>query len=162
VAAFALLGAGCSSDDGTSPAPPASSVGSSTTAASTASTDSTAPAELADQTAPRSVNGLTVQGDTLWLASIGDDEVLQVDRTTGSILARHPTGGAGPDDVAVAPDGSVYVTGFESGVLGRVVDGAYEEVATLAVAVNGIDVAADGTVYVATMEADGDLWRVES
>jgi len=123
-------------------------------------TSSPPPEPLDDQTPPGSINGITVQGDSLWIASIGDDQLLQVDRATGAILARHDTGGAGPDDVAVAPDGSIYSTGYESGVLGRVVDGAYEEVVDVAPLINPIDVADDGTVWVASMSDSGELFRI--
>ena len=122
------LGA-CSSDSEGDASPSTTEAsGSSTTAA-----PSTTVAEpLEDQTAPVNVNGLTVQGDTIWVASIEADEVLQIDRETGAILARFDTNGAGPDDVAVAPDGSVWVTGVGNGDLGRISDGTFGVVTTMA------------------------------
>ena len=166
VALLALAPAACSSDDDASPSTTAPA-GSSTTADTSATTPSTAsastlPEPLDDQTAPVSINGLVVDGDALWIASIDGDQLLRVDRESGAILDRIDTGGAGPDDVAVAPDGSVYSTGFESGVLGRVVDGTYSEVATLVPLINGIAVDSEGTVFVATMEAAGKLYRLEA
>ena len=168
VAAVVLVPVACSSDDDTSADETTStsaSAGSSTTgdpSATETSIDSstTLPEPLADQTAPASINGLTVQGDSLWIASIAENAVFQVDRNTGAILARVDTKGSGPDDVAVAPDGSVYVTGYVSGMLGRVVDGEYEEVAMIEPLINGIDVTADGTVFVATLAEDGTLYRL--
>lgn len=164
-AALALGAVSCSSDDdgsdsSTSTTTEAPAATSTAPATSDDPVPSSLPEPLDDQTAPESINGLTVDGDTLWIASIGGDQVLRVDRRTGQILARHHTTGAGPDDVAVAPDGSVWVTGFEGGILGRIADGTYEEVATLAAGINGIDVDDDGTVWVATMATDGQLWRV--
>ena len=59
---------------------------------------------------------------------------------------RIPTEGAGPDDVAVAPDGSVWSTGFTGGQLGRIADGAYEVATTIEAGINPITIADDGTV----------------
>lgn len=170
VAVLALVPAACGSDDDATPSTTTAPAGSSTTGGPPATTlepDTTAgssattlPEPLDDQTAPVSINGIAVQGDTLWLASINGDELLWVDRATGAILDRYDARGAGPDDVAVGPDGTVWSTGFESGMLGRVVDGTYTEVATLEPLINGVAVADDGTVWVATMEEDGVLYRL--
>lgn len=163
-AALAVGSTACGSDDdGAADVTTTLAADSSSTAtgADTSAPDSTTtPEPAADQTAPASINGITSQGDTLWIASIGEDQVLRVDRSSGAILTRYDTQGAGPDDVAVAPDGTIWVTGYESGVLGRIVDGEYQEVVTLAPLINGVDVAEDGSVYVASLEADGKLWRV--
>lgn len=168
VAALVLVPVACGSDDSSTGGPASTTVSttdpSSTSESATTEPDAqattTSPDPLADQTAPESINGITVQGDSLWIASIAEDQILQVDRHTGAILARIDTNGAGPDDVAVAPDGSVWVTGYVSGMLGRVVDGEYEEVAMIEPLINGIDIAADGTVFVATLAEDGTLYRL--
>lgn len=162
VTLLVLVAGGCGSDDDAAPTTTteAADGGTASSSAPDTTTSTTVPEPIDDQTAPISINGIAVQGDTLWIASINADEVLQVDRESGAILARFPGGGAGPDDVAVAPDGSVYSTGFESGVLGRVADGTASEVATLVPLINGVAVADDGTVWVATMEPDGVLYRL--
>lgn len=164
VVVLALAGAGCSSGgsdagteggkDGaaTSPEP----IETTTTAAPT----TTAPPPLDDQTPPSSINGLTVQGDTLWIASIKDDLVLQVDAGTGAILRRIDTQGAGPDDVAVAPDGSVWTTGFVNGDLGRIADGTYEKVVTVEPGINPLEFGSDGTLYVGTYGPGGTLYTL--
>src|SRR5690606_35637762 len=134
--ALAVLGGACSSDSG-----PDDAVGAddevSTTATATSTDAAPATAEpLDDQTPPPSVNGLTVDGDVIWVTSLAGDEVLAVRRDDGAILERHPTDGAGPDDVAVAPDGSVWVTGFTSGELGRIADGSYQAVVAMEPGIN--------------------------
>lgn len=154
------LGA-CSSDSGGDAAPSTTAASSTTAAPSTTEASSTTvPAPLEDQTPPVNVNGLTVQGDTIWVASIEADEVLQLDRETGAILARFDTDGAGPDDVAVAPDGSVWVTGFGNGDLGRISDGRYEVVTTMTAGINPLEFTADGTLLVGTYGPGGTLYEV--
>ena len=155
---LALGPTACGSDDDASPP--------STTSGPPATTlvGSTVPpprALLDDQTAPQTINGRVVDGDTLWIASIADDLVLQVDRESGAILARFPGGGAGPDDVAVAPDGTVYSTGFLNGDVGRIADGEYSVLVTLVSGINPITVGDDGTIWVGEMADGGDLTRIE-
>lgn len=162
---MALMAGGCSSGgsersgseggkDGaaTSPDP----IETTTTARPT-----TIPEPLEDQTAPSSINGIAVDGATIWTASIKDDEILQIDRSSGAILQRFDTSGAGPDDVAVAPDGSVWSTGFVSGEVGRVADGRYEEITTLVPGINPIAVDDDGIVWIGTYGPDGNLYRLD-
>ena len=145
---LAVLGA-CSSDgDG--------STASTTTGASAPTTVAVA----VDQRAPAGLNGITVDGDTLWIASIVEDSVLGVDRASGRITARIPTDGAGPDDVAMGVDGEIWVTGFVSGDLGVIRDGAYSVVTQVGSALNPVDTAEDGTVYVGRMVSGSDLYRV--
>lgn len=156
------LGA-CSSDsEGDAGPDTTADAGSSTTAAptTTEASTTTVPEPLEDQTPPVNVNGLTVQGGTIWVASIEADEVLQIDRETGAILARFDTNGAGPDDVAVAPDGSVWVTGFGNGDLGRIADGTYEVVTTMAAGINPLEFTEDGTLLVGTYGPGGTLYEV--
>lgn len=103
---------------------------------------------LADQTAPPSINGIVVDGDTIWVASISGDVVLQIDRESGAILERVGTNGGGPDDVAVGPDGAVYYTGFASGDVGRIDDGVATVVANVGLGANPLEFSPDGTLYV--------------
>ena len=146
-----LVASGCSSDPAPAPA--------TTTAAPSSTTTALAPVD--DQRSPTSVNGLVVQGDTVWVASISDDMVLQFDADTGEILRRIETNGAAPDDLALAPDGSIWVTGFGNGDLGRISDGRYEVVTKLEPGINPVAVDEDGVVWVGTYGPDGDLYRID-
>lgn len=116
-------------------------------------------ATTADQTSPPSINGITVDGDTLWVASIAGDEVLRIDGA-GTILERYDTAGATPDDVAIGPDGAVYTSGMGNGDVGRIADGAYEVIATLEVGINPLEFSPDGELYVGTINPEGNLWHV--
>lgn len=155
MAAVAVLGAGCSSEG---------SDGATTTtdkvATSADTTTSSTPAPIDDQRPPEAINGIAVQGDTIWVASIKDDEVLQVRRKDGAIVGRYDTKGAGPDDVAVAPDGSVYVTGFGNGDVGHISKGEYSVLTTITPGINPLEFTPDGTLYVGTYGPKGTLYRV--
>lgn len=154
VALAASLALGACSSDSSEPAAP-------TTAPTTEATTTTAAAKPhPDQSPPAAVNGLTIDGDTIWLASLDSDEVLQIDREDGTILQRFPTDGAGPDDVALGPDGTVYVTGFTSGEVGRIADGTYDVLTTIEPGINPIELGSDGELYVGTFGPDGTLYRV--
>ncbi len=160
VAASALLLAGpacssSSSDDG-----PTES-GDPAPESTTTTTTEAVPEPVDDQTAPESINGLTVDGDTLWIASIKGDEILQVRIDDGAIVGRWATNGAGPDDVALAPDGSVWSTGFTNGDLGRVSDGTYEVATTVEAGINPIAVDAQGVVWIGTYGPGGSLYRLD-
>jgi streptogramin lyase len=161
VLVLAAVAAGCSSGDDEGGDASTTTATSAPTTTTTAAPTTTGPAPLDDQSAPASINGLTVQGDTLWIASIKADELLQVRRSDGAIVARYDTHGAGPDDVAVGPDGSIWSTGFVNGDIGRVTDGRYTvfEAGTSG-GINPIDVAPDGTVYVGTYGPGGSLSAV--
>jgi sugar lactone lactonase YvrE len=128
-------------------------------ASSTTTTEALAPLE--DQAAPSSINGLEVQGDTIWVASIEDDAILQVDRESGAILRRIDAEGAGPDDVAVAPDGSVWSTGFQNGDIGHIVDGEYSVATTIEAGINPLAFGPDGQLYLGTIGPDGSLFRID-
>lgn len=156
-ATVAMVPVACSSGDDE---PPETTAPASTTSTSEAPAATTLPAPLADQTAPTSINGLVVDGDSLWVASIDGDVVLRVDRTSGAILERHDAGGAGPDDVAVGPDGTVYSTGFVNGDVGRIVNGKYSVLVTLREGINPITVGADGTIWVGELTDGGVLTRI--
>ena len=147
-----LVAGACSSDDGDAVA-----ADSTTTTSST----STTPTTTVDQRAPRGLNGVVVDGDRLWVASIVEDAVLGVDRESGEIVARVPTAGAGPDDVAVGPGGEIWVTGYVSGNLGVIRDGAYSVVASVGPVLNPVAVAQDGTVFVGLFVPDSDLYQLD-
>jgi outer membrane protein assembly factor BamB len=163
-AAAVLVAGGCSSGASDSSGTEGGRNGAATSPEPIATTTTAAPAPepLEDQTPPTSINGITVDGTTLWVASIEDDQVLQVDQETGAILQRIDTEGAGPDDVALAPDGSVWTTGFTNGDLGRIADGAYEVVMNIEVGINPLEFGSDGTLYVGTYGKDGNLYALET
>jgi outer membrane protein assembly factor BamB len=156
LAALLSVSAGCSSGDDDGDASESGAPARETT------TTEAEPEPLDDQSPPASINGITVDGNTIWIASIEADEVLQVRRQDGAILARFPTDGAKPDDVAVAPDGSVWSTGFGNGDVGRIADGSYEVVTTIVAGINPIDIADDGTVFIGTYGPDGTLYTLET
>jgi len=117
-------------------------------------------AAAVDQTPPPSINGIVVDGDSIWVASIAGDEVLRVDATTGEIRERYDTHGAAPDDVAIGPDGAVYTTGHGNGDVGRVADGSYTVVTTLEPGINPLELSADGLLYVGQEIEGGTVWQV--
>lgn len=151
-----LIAASCTSN--------ADEATSDTTATSestnTASTTSSVPPPLDDQSAPPSINGLVVDGDTIWAASLAGDVVLQIDASSGAILQRIPTNGAGPDDVEIGPDGSVYYTGFVSGEIGVIEDGVARVVAQVEPGANPLGFTSDGTLYVGVAVTGDGLYRV--
>lgn len=106
----------------------------------------------ADQTAPNGVNGIKVAADgSLWVASLNSDVVLNVDPETGAILRRVAApAGSGPDDVALAEDGTVYWTGFTSGDVGAILieDEATAAMANVGPGANPIAIRSDGTLLV--------------
>ena len=162
-------GGGDGDDSGGDAASPTTSKPSATgdsgdvgaTTETTETTETTLPRPPVDQSAPDSINGLTVDGDTLWIASIGDDTVFQVSRDDGTILGRYPAGGAGPDDVAVAPDGTVYSTGYLNGDVGKIVDGKYSVLVTLKAGINPITVGDDGSIWIGELADGGSITRVD-
>ncbi len=171
-AAVLLSVAGCSSDDESGDAATTSTAEdtieattttapvSTTTPASSTTTAPLPPEPLDDQTPPDAVNGLEVEGDTIWLAAATSSQVLQVDRLSGAILTRVDGAGSSPDDLTVGPDGAVYWTGFADGSIGRIVDGATETIANIGPGANPIGFTEDGELIAGrAVTADG-LYRV--
>lgn len=146
ISAAASLLAGCSSGDDAG----SDQAEAATTTSTAPATTSTLPAPLTDQTPPDQANGLDVDGATVWVTDFDTGTIVQVDRETGAILARVDAGSASADDVALAPDGSLWSSGIVSGELGQTVDGRLTVATTIEAGINGISVADDGTVYVAT------------
>ena len=158
-AALVMLVAACSSDgsDGSGADRTTSTRSGSATPSSTTAPEAQ---PIADQTAPKNINGIEVQGDTLWVASIDADEILHVRRRDGAILARFPTRGAGPDDIAIAPDGSVYSTGFANGDVGHIDKGRYSVVTKMAAGINPIAFSPDGRLFIGTYGPGGKVYEV--
>lgn len=69
-----------------------------------------------------SPKGLRSHGGTLWVADV--DEVVGIDIASGKILSRTPIEGAKfLNDVATAPDGTVYVSDMITSKIHRIKDG---------------------------------------
>lgn len=115
---------------------------------------------LADQSAPPSINGIVVDGDTIWVAAVVGDVVLQIDRESGAILERVEANGGGPDDVAIGPDGAVYYTGFLNGDVGRIENGVATVIANVGQGANPLGFSSDGTLYVGAAILADALYEV--
>jgi hypothetical protein len=117
-------------------------------------------ASAVDQSPPKGINGFVLVGDRIYAAAGNDDQVLAIDPEDGTILARYE-GLGWPDDVDVLPDGSLGVTGFQSGVLSRIdKDGKVSAIADMGVGINPILTVSDTELLVGkAISADG-LWRV--
>ena len=115
---------------------------------------------LVEQTAPQGINGFVLVGDRIYAAAGNDDQVLAIDPETGAILARY-SGFGWPDDVDVLPDGSLAVTGFQSGVLSRIdTEGKVSPLADLGAGINPVLTVSTTELLVGkALSADG-LWRV--
>ena len=69
--------------------------------------------------------GLTVHGNRLWAVETG--QVAEIDPQAGAVVARHAIPGAGfLNDIAAAPDGTLYVSDSATGAIHRLKDGAAE------------------------------------
>lgn len=151
-----LIATSCSSEADEAATDTPSTTGSTTTASTTTSL----PPPLDDQSAPPSINGLVVDGDTIWAASLAGDVVIQIDPSTGAILQRVPTNGAGPDDVEIGPDGNVYYTGFSNGEIGVIEDGVARVIAQVEPGANPLGFTSDGTLYVGVAVTGDAFYRV--
>jgi len=110
-----------------------------------------------------SANGFSFDGnDRLYVAS-GPGSQLVVMDVHGKVLDRfdNADGVDGADDVAVAPDGTVYWTEPFSGVVKKLTaSGAIVSVAQLPPGANGITISPDGRIYVNTTILSDTLWEV--
>ncbi|HEX6249536.1 MAG TPA: hypothetical protein VFZ64_16830, partial [Nocardioidaceae bacterium] len=97
-------------------------------------------------------NGLAVdQEGRLLVASANGGEIVVLDTRTGTILERLGVDSSVdvPDDVAVAPDGSIYWTDIQIGEVGRRTPGGSVTKQRVAFGVNPVTVSSDGRVFVA-------------
>lgn len=160
---IALALASCSGSDADDAAAEPTTTERSTSAEST--TSSTSTTVLADQTPPVGANGIKVADDgSLWIASLASDVVLNVDAASGTILRRVATPpGSGPDDVAVADDGTVFWTGWLSGDVGRIAPDseATAVVANVGVGANPIALRSDGMLVVGRAGGVTGLYAVD-
>ena len=73
--------------------------------------------------------GMAARADRLWVSDI--TVLVEIDTVSGSVLARHAAPGARfLNDVAVGPDGAVYVTDMLTDTIWRLRDGRFEPWAT--------------------------------
>ena len=70
--------------------------------------------------------GMALKGDTLWIADVF--VLLAIDTESGKVLARYnePKLGSGLNDVAIGPEGNVYVTASAAGAVYRLINGTLE------------------------------------
>lgn len=110
-----------------------------------------------------SANGFSFDGnDRLYVASGPGSQLVVMDEH-GKVLDRFGSadGAHGLDDVAVAPDGTVYFTEPFSGKVKKLTpSGAIVSVAQLPPGANGITISPDGRIYVNTTILSDTLWEV--
>ncbi len=168
LAAFATSAMGCGGDSKSSDSKPKKKDSSSSALEQSDSkpreSSSSAPQALADQSTPPAFNGITVNGDDLWIASIGGQQVLRANRFTGLITGRWGAdeGLAGPDDVAVAEDGSVIITDLLGGAV-KHLDPATNTISVIAQIdqrVNPVAISSEGLIYTSWEGSDAKLLEI--
>ena len=100
----------------------------------------------------------------LLVASVAGAELVVLDPDSGEILDRigAERGIQGPDDVALAPDGSLYATNFLTGTITRVgPDGAGSIIAEVGPGVNPVTVSDEGRVFVARCFLGDGLYEID-
>jgi sugar lactone lactonase YvrE len=110
-------------------------------------------------------NGMQVGPDgRLYVASVVGSELLVLDTADGRVVRRftHADGVEGPDDVAFAPDGSVYWTSILSGeVAGFRPDGTRVVAARIGPGVNPLTFSPSGRLFVAQCFFGTGLFEVD-
>lgn len=118
---------------------------------------------IAEGSSLHSANGFSFDGnDRLYVASGPGSQLVVMDRH-GKVLDRfeNADGAQGLDDVAVAPDGSVYWTEPFSGKVKKLTtSGVIVPVAQLPPGANGITISPGGRIYVNTTVLSDTLWEV--
>lgn len=97
-------------------------------------------------------NGINFDSDDiLYVTSIMNSEIVLMDRETGEVLQRlgAAQGVNGPDDIAIAPDGTLYWTNYSSGEVCRRANNITTCQAVGAF-INPITLSDDGRVFAAT------------
>lgn len=112
-------------------------------------------------------NGVAFDGTDLWICDLFGGQLLRVDPGSGRILERiGPDDGiARPDDLVIAPDGSIIYTSPPTGVVGRISRsgpdaGEVSVLAQMPAGVNPIALTPDGTAVVVGY-GSGDTDRVD-
>jgi sugar lactone lactonase YvrE len=153
-------GCGSTTDEGKGPGTSASTTTESSTTSTTAQF---APAE--DQTEPKSTFGLVFDVNKIWIADFLGGEVIAVDPDSGAILKRYKSDSGVPEEVAsvaVGPDGSVYWTGFNDGLVGRMSPANISvPIVNVQTGASGIAFSDDGKLYVGRAVIADGLWQVD-
>jgi len=161
IVVLTLLIAACGKDTSTPSASPATSP----TGSGTLLLGGNPRAPATDQSPPKGTNGLAFREGVLWIADLNGGQILVADPANGAILARYGRDqnvNAQPDDLAVAPDGSVWWTGFDIGKVASIgTDGRSTDIAAMRPGANAIAFSPAGKAYV-TMAVTGDgLWELD-
>jgi glucose/arabinose dehydrogenase len=124
------------------------------------------PATLSFEHAPtpfRGANGVACRDRQLLVAESRGDRVLRVTADGGFEPIALPSGIRGPDDLAIAPNGDLYVTASTSGEVWRqrASDGGWDAIARGLSGVSGIALDDGGRVFVGTCAPDGKLLELE-
>jgi streptogramin lyase len=110
-------------------------------------------------------NGIRIGPDgRCWVAEVRGASISAWDAETGEIGIVSPNGGslAGPDDLALGPDGSIYVAEYTVGAVARIrPDGVYERLFEESPKANGITVDAGGRLFVDEWRAGGQLYELD-
>lgn len=109
-------------------------------------------------------NGLAVDATgRLLVASAFGGEIVALNGRTAHITERwgHGVGVDAPDDVAVAPDGSVYWTDLAIGEVGRMAPDGTVTKQFVGLGVNPVTVSADGRVFVARAFYGNGLYELD-
>lgn len=112
----------------------------------------------------RGANGVACRDRQLVVAEELDDRLLRVDASGAFEPVTLPSGARGPDGVAFAPNGDLYVTATTSGEVWRrrAGDGGWDSIARGLQGVGGIAVDDGGRVFVALCSADGTVVELDS
>lgn len=111
-------------------------------------------------------NGIDFGGpdDRLYVVSGPGSRISVMNRHSGNILHQYDQSHFifGSDDVAVAPDGTLFFTNIFDGTVGRIrPDGSADLIAQLPPGPNGITLSEDGRLYVNTTILSDSLWEVD-
>jgi sugar lactone lactonase YvrE len=125
------------------------------------------PATLTFEHAPtplRGANGLACRDRQLLVAEPRGNRLLRVAADGSFEAIPLPSAVRGPDDLAVAPNGDLYVTASTSGEVWRqrASDGSWDAVARGLPDVSGVTVDAGGRVFVGTCASDGRILELDS
>jgi streptogramin lyase len=148
-----------------STAQPSASAGPGDTGSDVATTSTTSDGGV-DQTPPLSTFGLAFHDNELWVADFYGGQVLGVDASSGRIMRRLKAEDDVSDeveDVAVAPDGSVFWVGFNDGAVGRMSPANVGvTIARVPEGASAIAFSPDGlTLYVGCAVISNGLYRVD-
>ncbi|GAB6043934.1 SMP-30/gluconolactonase/LRE family protein [Endothiovibrio diazotrophicus] len=111
-------------------------------------------------------NGIDFGGPDgrLYVVSGPGSRISVMNRRSGNVLHQYDQSQFiyGSDDVAVAPDGTLFFTNIFDGTIGRIdPDGSASLIAQLPPGPNGITLAEDGRLYANTTILSDSLWEID-